>query len=150
MKKIIKILVLFLFFVFITYRYFYYVDLSNDCYLKIKPSLMEFSNTNIKRAIKTLKHGSPDDYNKLCVYVDTIDPNLSCGGFGGGCFYPSKKSARTIDISTSQRDLAWTAAIIMHETCHSMQFQQDRTLSEQECYEVDDATIKQIVKFPDE
>ncbi len=103
-KRVIKISIFLIFLAFLWYRYFFYADIPTDCYLRIKPSLLEFSNTNIKRAIKTLKHGSPDDYRKLCAYVDIIDPNISCGGFGGGCFYPSKKSARSIDISTSQRD----------------------------------------------
>lgn len=117
--------------------------------ITIKPSFLEWSNSNIKRAIKTLKYGSPDDYRTFCAYVDTVDPTQSCGGFGGGCFYPSKKTARTIDIGTSQRNLAWTAAIIMHETCHVIQYKEGRPFDENECYNVDNKTIKTLVNFPE-
>ena len=147
MKKFFKTCFWLLLAGFLIYRYFFYVDFSNYCFVKIKPSITEFSNLNIKRAIKVLKHGSPSDYANFCAHVDTIDPNPSCGGFGGGCFYSKESRKSTIDISTSNRDLVWTAAIIMHETCHVIQYQEGRPLSEDECYHVDDSTIKTLMQY---
>jgi len=146
LKKIVKISILILIIGFFIYRYFFYIDFSNSCYIKIKPSFTELSNSNIKEAIKILKLTSPDEYDKLCSNVKIINPNLSCGGFGGGCFY--KSSGREIDISTAHSGfLAQTAAIIIHETCHAIQYQEGRNLSEQECYEADDVILKRIVEY---
>lgn len=147
MKTTIKITIFILIVLGLIYRYFFYIDFENACYVILKPSITEFSNANIKRAIKTLKHGAPEDYQTFCTNVNTIDPNPSCGGFGGGCFHSSKSRTKTIDISTSQRDLAWTAAIIMHETCHAIQYSEGRNLNEEECYKVDDKTIKTLMQL---
>ena len=106
---------------------------------------MEFSNSNIKKAILVLKNASPEDYQNLCRYVDTIDPNLSCGGFEGGCYYGIR--SKTIDVSTSRTSLSWTAAVIGHETCHAMQAKEGRPLDETECYKVDSRILKTIVEF---
>lgn len=147
MKKILKITFWTGVAGFLIYHFFFYADFKNYCFVKIKPSITEFSNLNIKRAIRVLKNGSPSDYRTFCAHVDTIDPNPSCGGFGGGCFYSREDRARTIDISTSNRDLVWTSAIIMHETCHAIQYQEKRPLSEDECYLVDDKTIKTLMQY---
>ncbi|MEA2007045.1 MAG: hypothetical protein U9O20_02705 [Patescibacteria group bacterium] len=147
MKGKIKILIFLLLVAGFIYRYFFYIDLQYACFVRINPSVTELSNANIKRAIKVLKHGAPEDYRTFCSTVEVIDPNPSCGGFGGGCFHPAKGRKSTIDISTSQRDLAWTAAIIMHETCHAIQYREHRALDEDECYEVDDRTIKQLMQL---
>lgn len=146
LKWFLKIIILIAILWLIIYKYFLYTDFSESCYIKIKPSLTELSNTNIKEAIKVLKYAVPEEYDKLCTHVDTINPNLSCGGFGGGCYYQSTE--KEIDISTAHGGfLGMTAAIIAHETCHAIQHQEGRALNEQECYEIDDLVLKTIVEY---
>lgn len=144
MKKIVKILITILIIGFFFFRYFFYMDIKHDCYISILPSL-ELSNVNIGNALGILKRVSFDDYKEVCRYVTKVNPNFSCGGMGGGCAYQS--IPKTIDISTSMDDLAWSAAIIAHETCHAKQFQEQKTISEDECYKVDDRIIKKIIKY---
>ena len=146
LKRILKILIIILIVGAVIYRYFFYIDFSNHCNIKIKPSLTELSNSNIKEAIRVLKRAVPEEYNKLCKHVKMISPNLGCGGFGGGCYYHNDK--KEIYISTAYGGfLGLTAAIIAHETCHAIQHQEGRSLSEQECYEVDDKVLKTIVTY---
>lgn len=121
------------------------MDIKNKCYIKIKPSFLEFSNLNIKRAINVLKYGAPTDYKDLCENVKVIDPNLACGGFEGGCYYLNAEKA--ISISTSNRSLSWTAAVMGHEVCHAMQFNEGRELNEPECYRKTDEILKKLVEL---
>lgn len=130
---------------FVYFKYFYYMDIKNGCYIKIKPAILEFSNTSIKKAIKILKYGSPSDYKNLCVYVKTIDPFISCGGFEGGCFYTT--NPKTISISTSNRSLLQTTNVLVHETCHATQFAHSGTLEEGECYAAGDRILENLVQF---
>lgn len=143
-KKLLKIFfIIFFLFAFI-YNSFLYVDIPNRCFVKIIPSIaFEFSNGNIKRAIKILRYGSPSDYQDFCKHVDTIDANIDCGGWEGGCFRHGKKIA----ISTSRNTVAWTAAIIVHETCHAMQNAQRRDSDETECYAADGRILESIIQF---
>jgi hypothetical protein len=145
-NKIIKIFVVFALLLFVYFKFFYYLDLRNDCHIKIRMSWLEWSNLSIKRALVTLKYGSPDDYKKVCKHVRVINPNYACGGFQGGCFYTGA-DPREIHVSTSQRTLAWTIGIIMHETCHAVQFQAGRQMDERECYAEDDRILKKLVEF---
>ena len=92
-----------------------------------------------------LKRVSFSDYQDVCQYVDNVNPNFSCGGMGGGCAF--RNIPGTIDISTSMDDLAWSAAIIVHETCHVKQFKENRPVSEEECYGMDDRVIKKIIVY---
>ena len=88
----LKVFLIIFLLVSFTYKYFFYVDYKNGCFVKIIPSVaMEFSNSNIKRSIEILKYGSPADYQNFCTYVDTIDANVDCGGFEGGCYRGGKK-----------------------------------------------------------
>jgi len=130
-------------------RYFFYVDLGSRCRISISPSILEFNNLTVKRSIDILKYGSPSDYRDLCKYVGKINPNISCGGFGGGCFRNSEfnKGGRTIDVSTANGSLLWTAAVIVHETCHARQLYEKRGFSETECYDAMDETLKRIVQI---
>ena len=98
-------------------RYLVWIDLANRCVIRIRPSLVGYDNTMVKRALDTLRHGSPADYRNVCIHVATINPNPACGGFGGGCFWhhEGQKGRATIDIST-EHGLIWTVAIIVHET----------------------------------
>jgi len=131
---------------FFVYRYFFYIDIGNKCFVKIKPSFTELSNRNIKQAILVLKNAVPKEYEKFCRNVDTIDPNISCGGFGGGCYYHNERGS--ISVSTSNNSfLGWTAAIIAHETCHVVQHNENRPFSETECYTIDNNVLKSIVKY---
>ncbi|OHA52474.1 MAG: hypothetical protein A3A30_04940 [Candidatus Terrybacteria bacterium RIFCSPLOWO2_01_FULL_48_14] len=130
---------------FILFRYFLYIDSSAGCRITILPSWLEFSNLNVQRSIRILKHASPPDYQDLCMYVKTIDPNLACAGFEGGCFYPNRP--RSISVSTSQQSAAWTVGVLVHETCHAKQFHEDRPLDEGECYEADSRILKRIAAF---
>jgi len=146
LRKIIKIFILILIVGFFIYKYFLYFDFSNSCYITIKPSFTELSNSNIKQAIKVLKLTSPDEYDKLCSNVKTINPNIACGGFGGGCFYHSYE--KEISVSTSNNSyLGWTAAIIVHETCHVVQNKEGRAMSELECNTLGNNVLGKIVQY---
>ncbi len=144
--KIIKIFAVCILLLFIYLRFFYYLDFRNDCHIKIRMSWLEWSNLSIKRALITLKHGAPDDYKKVCEHVRVINPDYACGGFQGGCFYPGADPYE-IHVSTSQRTLAWTVGVIVHETCHAIQFQEGRPMNERECYAADDMILKKLVEF---
>jgi hypothetical protein len=147
MKTLIKIVLIFVAFPAIVYYYFFYIDLASGCTISITPSILELSNLNIKRAIGVLKYASPTDYQNLCAHIGNINPNFSCGGLGGGCFWMSdlEKDPRSIDVSTTKDDLAWTVSVITHETCHAMQYQEGRPLSEEECHLVGDRVLRSIV-----
>jgi hypothetical protein len=105
----------------------------------------------VKRALETLRHGSPGDYKKVCEHVATINPNPSCGGFGGGCFWHGEhqRGRSSIDVST-EHGLIWTVGIIVHETCHAIQYHQGRPPNwdlETECYREDDRILRTLVRF---
>jgi hypothetical protein len=128
-----------------------YADAGARCYFWIRPSLVGDSALTIKRALDTLKHGAPDDYRKVCAHVATINPNPSCGGFGGGCFRPGSGTQRraTIDVST-EGGLIWAVAILVHETCHAIQFHEGRPRGhdlEGECYREHHRILRSLVRF---
>jgi hypothetical protein len=132
-------------------RYFVWWDVGAGCFIGIRPSLVGFDNRTIKRALATLEHGSPEDYRKVCAHVATINPNPSCGGFGGGCFWHTEgnRGRASIDVST-EHGLIWTIAIIVHETCHAIQYHEGRPAQfnlEQECYAEDDRILRTLVQF---
>ena len=146
--KLIKISLITIFIAVWAYRSFLYIDIAHGCYVKILPSLTEWSAPKtIKSALKILERTVPDEYERTCTRVRTINPNVSCGSFEGGCFINSKSTARSIDISTSQRSLAWTAAVIVHETCHAWQAYEDRPFSEFECNTNGDRVLNTIVEI---
>lgn len=102
----------------------------------------------IKRAISVVRYASPDDYRNLCAHVNSINPNISCGGFQGGCYSQYKNhKPKEIDIGTSNRSLQWTVVVVMHETCHAMQFQEGRPLSEGECHAGEGPLLGRITEF---
>jgi hypothetical protein len=132
-------------------RYFVWVDVGARCVIGIRPSLVGYDNSTVKRALETLRHGSPEDYRKVCVHVGTINPNPSCGGFGGGCFWHGQKARgrASIDVST-EHGLIWTVAIVVHETCHAIQSHEGRPPGfdyEDECYKEDNRIMKALVRF---
>ena len=132
-------------------RYFVWMDLGARCVIGIRPSLVGYDNSTVKRALETLRHGSPEDYRQVCTHVATINPNPSCGGFGGGCFWHSEgnRGRASIDVST-EHGLIWTIAILVHETCHASQFHEGRPPKfdlEQECYAEDDRIMRGLVQF---
>lgn len=129
----------------IVVQYFFYIDYKNDCYIKILPALTEFSNLNIKRSIKVLKAALPEQYQMVCQNVDTVSPNLGCGGLGGGCYYQGEPEI--IYISTTQNDLIGSAAIIVHETCHVIQAKKGQTFNEDECYLADDIVFRELAIY---
>lgn len=49
----------------LTFRCVVWVDVGERCYLFIRVSLVGYDNTAVKRALQTLKHGSPEDYHDL-------------------------------------------------------------------------------------
>jgi hypothetical protein len=130
-------------------HFFSYIDLLNDCRISIRMSLFEFSNLTVKDAIGVIKRALPREYRDLCANVSTIDPNFSCGGFGGGCYstFTFEKEGRTIDVSTAKDDILWTAGVIVHETCHAMQYHEKRSFSEAECYSRGYKAIAEIVRY---
>lgn len=113
---------------------FRYDDWTGGCHIGIKISLLEWNNLEQKRALKLIRNKSPEDYKKVCAYVDTISPDLPCGGSGGGCF--REDNPKQIEVSTlgHRGDSAITAAMIIHETCHSIQREEKKPYSEPECY----------------
>jgi hypothetical protein len=132
-------------------RLFVWIDAGGRCVIGIRPSLVGYNPTTVKRALDTLRHGSPEDYRKVCAHVGTINPNPSCGGFGGGCFWHTEanRGRASIDVST-EHGLIWTVAIIVHETCHAIQFHEGRPPGfdlEQECYAEDDRILRALVQF---
>lgn len=142
--KFIKVFLIIFIFSALIYNYFLYFDFKNGCFVKIIPSItLEFSNSNIKRSIKILKLGSPSDYQDFCRFVDTIDANIDCGGFEGGCYRGGKRIA----VSTAQGTVSWTVAIIVHETCHAIQIYEKRGIDESECYAAGDRILGTIVEI---
>ena len=149
-KSLIKIFVVFLLFSLFIYKYFLYIDVPNKCFVKILPSWIELSNSNIKRSIKILKYGSPEDYRDFCSHVDTINPGIaiiSCKRFAAGCFTGDKEHPKTIVVATSKDLIAGTIVVIVHETCHSIQFAENRSFSEEECYAVGDRLMEKIIEI---
>jgi hypothetical protein len=131
-KQIVKIFIGLLVLIWLFFYFFIYFDFENKCYVKITPSIFEFSNTTIKRGIKYLKNNYKPQYEDFCKYVKTIEPNIGCGGYGGGCFYGS--SPGVVYISTTYGKVKNAAKVIIHETCHAKQFAEKRPMSEAECY----------------
>jgi hypothetical protein len=151
-----KKIIIFFFFVALFFwlfnRYFLYTDKEYGCFIKIKPSILEFSSQNIKKGILVLKYADVDNYKELCNRIDVINPNISCGGFGGGCYrktnFDNSEISRQIDISTPHNGfLGLTAAIIAHEVCHVRQAQENRSFSEKECYKLDDKVLQKVVEY---
>jgi len=152
LKKILLFVFFLILFFWLFGRYFLYIDVEYGCFVKIKPSILEFSSQNIKKGILVLKYADIDNYKELCNRVDTVNPNLSCGGFGGGCYrktnFGSSEISRQIDVSTPRNGfLGLTAAIIAHEVCHLKQAQENRAFSEKECYELDDKVLQKVVEY---
>jgi hypothetical protein len=132
-------------------RWFVWIDPAARCVIGLRPSLVGYDNGTVKRALATLKAGSPEDYRKICTHVAWINPNPSCGGFGGGCFWhhEGQRGRATIDVST-EHGLIWTVAIIVHETCHAVQYHEGRPPAfslEHECYGEDDRILRALVRF---
>jgi hypothetical protein len=55
-------------------RYFVWVDVGTRCVIGIRPSPVGYDNSTVKRALETLRHGSPEDYRKVCTHVGSINP----------------------------------------------------------------------------
>lgn len=146
--KLVKFIIFIAIFCLFIYRYFYYIDFSERCYIKLKPSLTELSSQNIKQAIKVLKYAVPGEYQKFCSHVKKINPNIACAGFNGGCYYQYNLEKKEIDVSTANSsNLGWTASVIAHETCHAIQHQEGRELSEDECYRKSSEILRATIKF---
>lgn len=123
---------------------FRYVDRANGCNITIHPGFMELNNQNIVQALTTLKLGSPIDYLQVCAHVKDIYPAMSCGGLQGGCYYGHQGE---IYLSTTNQEfIGITAMIIVHETCHDTQMREGRPMSEDECYEQGDRTLRRLVQ----
>jgi hypothetical protein len=151
-KKVLKISLYILLPVYIFFHYFTYWDPGENCFITIKPAFLEFTNLDMKRALKALKFSSPDDYQKVCKNVSSVEPMIGCGGFGGGCFYNTERKGqnygkREITVSTAKDDLLTAMAVILHETCHAIQEKEGRELGEVECYMEDDRLLRKIVAF---
>ena len=118
------------FILFIFFRNFLYLDIPNKCYIVVYPSWFELSNSTIKKGISVIKTVSPENYQNLCQRVKAINPNLSCGGFEGGCFEPG--TPKTIYVNAT-KNLIWVVDVIAHEACHALQFYENRPFDENEC-----------------
>lgn len=142
-----KILLIIIILVVVLLKYFVYWDFENRCYIKVLPSWIELSNSNIERSLSILRYASPDDYKKVCERVSTINPVFApeCGGFEGGCFFP--EHPRTIVVGTDKDAVSWTVGVIVHETCHATQLYEKRGFNETECYKADDRVMRTITEF---
>lgn len=136
-KKLIKYFGGAFFLLFLIYHFFFYIDIPNGCFVTIRPSVLEWSNTTIKKGIRYLKKEYKPQYLTFCSNVSTIDPNISCGGFGGGCYSEYKSNSGVIDVSTPYGNWKAAAKVIIHETCHAVQFKEKRPFSESECHAKD-------------
>ncbi len=136
--KLFKYFIAVLVILWIIYHFFIYIDLPNRCFITIRPSFTEMSNTTMKKGIRYLKNNFSEQYDDFCKNVESIDPNISCGGFGGGCYSLYKINPGVIDISTPFGDYKYAAKVIIHETCHVIQFKESRTFDETECYKKDE------------
>lgn len=122
---------------------FIYFDPLNGCFIKILPSWdFSFNQSKIKQGLVILKNALPNDYQNVCKKIDTIDPNVDCGNFEGGCYWPG--NSKRISVSTVNTSLAWVAAVIVHETCHSRQNSENRPYDEAECYKENDRILKNL------
>jgi hypothetical protein len=137
LKQLLKGFIFLLVFAFLIYHLFFYWDFKSSCYITIRPSFTEFSNISIKNGIKFLKSNFPKQYKEFCSNVTSIDPNISCGGYGGGCYMGHLYKPNMIDVSTSYGRYKNAAKVIIHETCHVLQFKDRRPFVEAECYQKD-------------
>jgi len=136
--KLFKRLIIIIIFLLIISHFYLYIDLSHKCIVTIRPSFTEFSNLTMKKGIHYLKNNFPNQYDDFCKNINSIDPNVSCGGFGGGCYSSFKINPHMIDISTPYGYYKQAAKVIVHETCHSKQFFDKRPFDEGECYKADE------------
>ena len=136
-KRFFKYCIILLLLISLFFHFFLYVDIANKCFVTIRPALIEFSNTTIKKGIRYLRSDYHNEYVKFCSVVSSIDPNISCGGFGGGCYSEYNSNSGVIDISTPYGNWKAAAKVIIHETCHAVQFKEKRPFSEVECHEKD-------------
>ncbi|MDO8620251.1 MAG: zinc-ribbon domain-containing protein [bacterium] len=123
--------------IFLFFHFFVYFDMENKCFVTVRPALTELSNTTIKKGIRYLRKEFPPQYALFCANVTSINPNISCGGFGGGCYSTYSINPGVIDISTPYGNHKNAAKVIIHETCHAVQFAEKRPFDENECYEKD-------------
>lgn len=147
-RKIIVYLVLPL--IILNFWLFRYDDYANNCHIKIHPALLEWNNLQIKKSIKLLKEKSFPDYQRMCTSVESISPELACGGMGGGCYnpdYPQEIVVSTI-YRPKESNTEMTAAIIMHEVCHLYQNKEKRPFVESECYQ-EDCRVEKIMGVRD-
>ena len=144
MYKALWVAVLFFLFYLVFLQNVLYIDIPNGCFIKIVPGL-ELNNAKVIQGLKILKNLSPEDYKEACKRAETIDPNVGCGGFEGGCFYQTEP--KKIYVTTAGTPLMWVAGVLVHETCHARQFAEKRLMSEDECYREDDRVIKKIVVY---
>ncbi len=148
-RKFVKISVYIGVPLYIFFHYFYYIDIPNSCYISIRPSFISFSNLEMKRGLNLLKQDLPENYLKVCANVNSIDPNFGCGGFGGGCFFPNEQNSTEkgmIAIGTIPGNAAKTAAAIIHETCHAIQYHEYRAFNEKECYTIQDEAYNKLTR----
>lgn len=114
------------------WHFFIYYDPAEDCFIRIKAGFSELSNVTMKRGLVYLKENFPEEYTNTCSHVTHIHPKKGCGGFGGGCFYYNEPT--TIVISTPYGMEKAAAKVIIHETCHVIQYKNGDPMSEAECY----------------
>lgn len=148
-KSLLKIILVVVIVLFIFYHFFYYIDIQQGCFITIKPSLLEFNNTTLKKGIKHIQQKSPQDYVNLCQYIDTINPNFACGGFGGGCYSTYNSNPKEIEVSTAYGDVIGAAGVIVHELCHAMQYARDKELksfNEDECYKAMEVIDERFIR----
>lgn len=153
LKRISKFLILGFIIIILIYRYFFYIDIRNKCFITIKSlAIVEPNSQKIKKAITVLRHDFPDVYSDLCSNVNTIETYYFDSH--GGLYFrdPSKvaqKKKRIIYINPSS-EFNWQVSIIAHEVCHAVREKEGKPAEEKECYAAGAKVYEKITgqKFP--
>lgn len=65
-------LLLVIVFVYVILKGFYYIDLSNHCFVKVKYDVLKGDRESIKEALAEIKNSDYVFYRNFCAYIDTV------------------------------------------------------------------------------
>ncbi len=122
---------------------FFYADPSSGCFIRIPPSA-DLNNHKIREAMQLLKIASPSDFSAVCGQITTIDPNISCGQFEGGCF---QGIPGEISVDTSNHTLAMVAQTIVRTACQARQADKKVANDPKTCYQEGYTTLNNLVAY---
>ncbi len=152
----VTFVILFLLYLWLNFFHFTYKDASADCIIKIKTPTFVWNINETKRALRILKYGVPEEYEKVCRHVEIINSRKeSCSLRAAGCYKGRSDPSSKYEISVNPSDQsfsAFEAAAIAHETCHLIQNIEDRMVGgsvsvEPECYKISNKVVKMVVQY---